>query len=188
MPNGKYLEIIKEFNACWREDRWEDLENHIHPDYPQFTTIDYTWIHPCQEKDHQDANSMFPFFLKLLGFEGSETQYPQPFYNSSKSNFVLALKWTKRIYKDITILDSFENEDTILLHICAIVNDPKKRDIRLPLIRRYRFKNEKIIAATGHGRYFIALSRYKSLLMKENDSVEIERYMQTLKELNIIPN
>ena len=70
----------------------------------------------------------------------------------------------------------------------AIVDDPRQLGLTLNSIVYFWFKENKIIAFTGAGRFLNTILQYGNIILDEDVKSEVEYYLLELHRMGMIPD
>ncbi|MCY3411587.1 MAG: nuclear transport factor 2 family protein [Candidatus Heimdallarchaeota archaeon] len=189
-----HKEIIIQFYDCQNQKDWETLETLVHEDYDEQYAIKNEDFKEIKTSDaiFSESASSNPFFqfLKLLGFSDEKIAEGVSLWSSisGKESFIKEMIWSSDIFTETEITHLIGDDNQVWVRFNAIINEPKKRNIVVRLNEIFTFKDSKIIHHHGWGHYYAALLQYGKIVLAQNEELEMERYLNTLQEMGLIPS
>ncbi len=183
--------IIYQLFDCINNKDWEQLDKLIHKDFGEKRPNDgfegLTGVQ-ADEITYEEENP-FMAFIKLIQLsEAKISKWKELLKQSnSKQGFLEERQFASDILVNWEIKDIIADEDRVWVLRDCIFKDPNQRNIKLSSFILLRIKEKQIISFITSGRYYNSLIQYGRIVMARNKVEEVEKYIQTLKNVGIIP-
>ncbi|MCH8906975.1 MAG: hypothetical protein IH840_07790 [Candidatus Heimdallarchaeota archaeon] len=171
------------------------MESLLHPQFgfpPEVKMKEYGLVQKVVKSDKVKSpkgGMNWIKFIKLLNFDEDVTVGPGPHpdqYNG-KTDFMNERKWLSKILHSWKIVNIIAEKDMVWVSRDATVNDPMKLNLTLNAILYFWFKENKIIAYTGAGRFLNTILQYGNIILDEDLKSEVDHYLLELHRMGMIP-
>ncbi len=179
----KNKEVVKQYYHAINTKNWALLETLIHDEFGSSPMLEY-----IKEITETSINPFVEFF-KILGYDENTIIDVQNFVLAvkDKQSSLNYIKWYSHYISNFDIQDIIAEKNRVWIYINSVFLASNKHKLNHSSFEHFIFRDSKIIASYGAGRYLGSLIQLGKVIIAGNDKEEINNYLHALRNLGIIP-
>jgi predicted SnoaL-like aldol condensation-catalyzing enzyme len=181
----KNKEIVKQYFHAVNTKNWDLVEKFLHEEYASHSTPMQDYV---REITKTGVNPFVEFF-RLLGYDDEMVGEVKNIVLAikDKQSGIEYMKWLSQYISNIKILDMIAEGNRVWVYVNSEFLSHREHIINHSGHDQITFKDSKIIILHGAGRYLGSLMQIGKIIMANNNKEEIEKYLQGLRNLGILP-
>ncbi|MHA2252822.1 MAG: hypothetical protein ACXAD7_20840 [Candidatus Kariarchaeaceae archaeon] len=181
MISEKHRELITKYYQAYNEKNWDLMESIIHNDLTHVKHV----LTDLPYSPYEFANP-WPEFLKMIKYEPNDVEDTLREY-TNKTEFINWSKLIRKIIISFQINDIVVGVEKVWVSTFSTIVVPEHQNLVHNSIDRFWIKDNQIVAVLHQGRFLNTLLQYGSIIMKEDNHTEVQKYLQTLVSIGLIP-